>query len=269
MHVASKFLNSISQETAVIAELVSLLVWGGLVYVIAVYNPKIIYGSQLTSISNLAIACDAISAYNDIIIALVFAYIMQKQKSGLRRSTNMINKLIIYSLNTGLITAAFGVAALVSTAVRRDTLIFALFFFTGGRLYANSLLAMWVLSLLRPHLVRLLGVNLRNHTRNQGDDSQNFTSLSRFEAAHNFSVDVSNNENATGGRPGVPSRNTTSKSGSEGAIIKGDMNRPVALDIKLSAEATRIPTDVGHHRIPLTRMLDLRLTHTTTCRTNA
>ncbi|TFY60870.1 hypothetical protein EVG20_g7263 [Dentipellis fragilis] len=251
MHVASKFLNSISQETAVIVELVSLLggfydffpscrtisrvpararfiVWGGLVFKDATFV-------QLTSISNLAIACDAISAYNDIIIALVFAYIMQKQKSGLRRSTNMINKLIIYSLNTGLITAAFGVAALVSTAVRRDTLIFALFFFTGGCLYANSLLAI---------------VNLRNHTRNQGDDSQNFTSLSRFEAAHNFSVGVSDNENATGGRAGVPSRNTTSKSGSEGAITKGDMNRPVALDIKLSAEATRIPTDVRPSQDP-------------------
>ncbi|TFY53569.1 hypothetical protein EVG20_g10054, partial [Dentipellis fragilis] len=244
-------------ETAVVAELgeLSLFVdyltrsstcsaaWGGQLLKDATFV-------QLASVDNLSIACDAINAYNDIIIALVFAYIMQKQKSGFRRTTNMINKLvrlrllprdseseselcadypayfhkIIYSLNTGLITAAFGVAALVSTAVRRDTLIFAFFFFTGGRLYANSLLAI---------------VNLRNHTRRQGDDSQNFTSLSRFQAAHNLSVVISNDENAASGGPGIPLQNILSKDGSEGAI-KGDMNTPMALDIKLDTEVTRI-----------------------------
>ncbi|KAA1473567.1 hypothetical protein DENSPDRAFT_872875 [Dentipellis sp. KUC8613] len=210
---------------------VSLVIWTGLVFDDSTFV-------QLASIANLAIACDAISAYNDILIALVFAYIMQKQKSGLRKSTNMINKLIIYSLNTGLITAAFGVAALVSTAVRRDTLIFALFFFTGGRLYANSLLAI---------------VNLRNHTRSAGEDSENFTSLSRFEAAHDFSVVISNTENA-GSRAVVPLQvlyippptlaSITSKAGTDGAIIKDHINSPMSLDIKLSTEVPRSATDI-------------------------
>ncbi|KAA1473568.1 hypothetical protein DENSPDRAFT_279945 [Dentipellis sp. KUC8613] len=203
-------------ETVVVAELAAFLSWGAQLLKDATYV-------ELASVDNLSIACDAINAYNDIVIALVFAYIMQQQKSGFRRSTNMINKLIIYSLNTGLVTAAFGVGALVSTAVRRDTLIFAFFFFTGGRLYANSLLAI---------------VNLRDHTRRQGDDSQIFTTLSRFQAAHHTSIGASNNENTASGGSGIPLENILSKDGSEGAM-KGDINIPMAVDIKLDTEVSR------------------------------
>ncbi|EIM80970.1 uncharacterized protein STEHIDRAFT_161977 [Stereum hirsutum FP-91666 SS1] len=111
-----------------------------------------------------AIACNVANAYNDIVISLVFAYVLHRRKTGLKRSTSMINKFILYSINTSLLTSLFGLAALVEvqTVVRKDSLIFILFFVTEGHLYSNSLLAI---------------LNVRNRIRRES--RYHITSMSR------------------------------------------------------------------------------------------
>ncbi|KAJ7088888.1 hypothetical protein B0H15DRAFT_1022378 [Mycena belliarum] len=53
----------------------------------------------------------------------------------------MVNRLILFTINTGLLTSLCAIASLVSLIVSPKTLIYASFYFCIGRLYSNSLLA--------------------------------------------------------------------------------------------------------------------------------
>jgi len=138
--------------------------------VVAYLGEALSYGSQvvtltkledLSSLGNTAISGVAISTFNDIAIALVFAYVMHQQKTGFQKTTTMINRIVLYSLNTGFCTAIFGIATIISTLAAGNTNLPDLFFFIGSRLYANSLLAI---------------LNLRNKSRMINSKNE-FTSL--------------------------------------------------------------------------------------------
>jgi len=53
----------------------------------------------------------------------------------------MINKLIIFTMNTGLLTSLCAVASLVSILAAPNTYIYIGFFFCMSRLYSNTLVA--------------------------------------------------------------------------------------------------------------------------------
>jgi len=158
LSVSKKIWLAAFLEITVLANLGSLLSYGGQLATLSTY-------AQLSTFDTLSIACNAIGAYNDIAIAIVLAYVLQQQKTGFKKTTHMINRIIMYSLNTGLITAFFGIATLIATVSSGDTLIFAIFFFTGSRIYANSLLAI---------------LNLRNRIREEEASTLHFTSLGRL-----------------------------------------------------------------------------------------
>jgi len=53
----------------------------------------------------------------------------------------MINKLMVFVINTGVLTSICAFIALVMLLVFPDSLIYTAFYFCLGRLYANSILA--------------------------------------------------------------------------------------------------------------------------------
>ncbi|KAE9402940.1 hypothetical protein BT96DRAFT_517210 [Gymnopus androsaceus JB14] len=128
------------------------------------YGIRLVKFSQLAdlgSLNNQAISCVAVNTFNDVAIALVFAYVLQQQKTGFQNTTTIINRIVIYSLNTGICTAMFGIAAIIATLAAGKSDLQELFFLTGARLYANSLLAI---------------LNLRNRSRLVNNKNE-FTSL--------------------------------------------------------------------------------------------
>jgi hypothetical protein len=96
---------------------------------------------DLTALKAISMAINSVAAAGDVLIAIFLCTLLQKSRTGFRRSDTMINKLILFSMNTGLLTSICAVASLVSISVWPDTFIYIMFYFCIGRLYCNSLLA--------------------------------------------------------------------------------------------------------------------------------
>jgi len=82
-----------------------------------------------------------LAAAGDVLIAIVLCSMLQKSRTGFKKSDTMINKLIIFTMNTGLLTSFCAVASLISILAAPNTFIYIAFFFNIGRLYSNTLMA--------------------------------------------------------------------------------------------------------------------------------
>ncbi|PPQ88744.1 hypothetical protein CVT25_008551 [Psilocybe cyanescens] len=125
---------------------------------------------QLAKLKYLSILVNALAAAGDVLIAATLCTLLHLSRTGFHRSDTMINKLILFSVNTGVLTSMCAVASLVSvrrrspstlTSIRiiqlltpcrfiyrvnkivvaGNTFLYIAFFFCIGRLYTNSLLA--------------------------------------------------------------------------------------------------------------------------------
>lgn len=97
--------------------------------------------AELAHLKPLSIAVNALAAAGDLLIAASLCIILHQSRTGFQRSDTMIKKLIVYSVNTGLLTSLCAVASLVSIVLAGHTFLYIMFFFCIGRLYSNSLLA--------------------------------------------------------------------------------------------------------------------------------
>ncbi|KAG9224285.1 hypothetical protein CCMSSC00406_0004784 [Pleurotus cornucopiae] len=101
---------------------------------------------QLGTLKELSITVNALGAAGDVVIAFALCVLLHRSRTGFQRSDSMINKLIIFAVNTGVLTSLCAIASLISAsprliAVAPDTFLYIAFFFCLGRLYSNSLLA--------------------------------------------------------------------------------------------------------------------------------
>ncbi|KAJ3865321.1 hypothetical protein EV359DRAFT_80590 [Lentinula novae-zelandiae] len=117
------------------------------------YNPPIINegGRQsypvitvswlIESGNGLSITVNVLAAVADTYIAGLLTLLLHTSRTGFQRSDSIINKLIIFSINTGALTSLCAIASMLSILLAPATFIYISFFFCMGRLYANSLLA--------------------------------------------------------------------------------------------------------------------------------
>ncbi|KAJ7268012.1 hypothetical protein C8J57DRAFT_1326377 [Mycena rebaudengoi] len=96
---------------------------------------------RLLKISPLTISINALSTAADVIITATLCIMLRQTRPASIQTETMVNKLILFTLNTGLLTSLCAVASLVSLIASPKTLIYASFYFCIGRLYSNSLLA--------------------------------------------------------------------------------------------------------------------------------
>ncbi|KAI0372305.1 hypothetical protein BV20DRAFT_111882 [Pilatotrama ljubarskyi] len=92
------------------------------------------YAWLVSTGAGLAVAADGL-----LTIALIM--ILHRSRTGRKRTDSMIDVLIIYTLNTGLITGAFNTLTLLFALIRPGDLIYAGFGIPGVKLYATTLLA--------------------------------------------------------------------------------------------------------------------------------
>lgn len=97
--------------------------------------------AQVPQIRSLSMSINAIAAAGDILIAVLLCTLLQRSRTGFRRSDTMIKKLMLFTINTGLLTSVCAMMSFISIAVWPDTYIYIAFYFCVGRLYCNSLLA--------------------------------------------------------------------------------------------------------------------------------
>ncbi|KIM83937.1 hypothetical protein PILCRDRAFT_818965 [Piloderma croceum F 1598] len=139
----------------VLAEFVSVVVY-------VIKSLKMTTFAELTKLKDLSMAVNALAAAGDVLIAVVLCYMLQKSRTSFKRSDTMISKLIIFTINTGLMTSICAVASLISIIAAPTTFIYITFYFTLGRFYSNSLMAT---------------LNARKAIRNAGEDESMSVSL--------------------------------------------------------------------------------------------
>ncbi|KIM76349.1 hypothetical protein PILCRDRAFT_826333 [Piloderma croceum F 1598] len=139
--------------------------------------------AQLAALRSLSMAVNALAAAGDVLIAFVLCLMLQKSRTGFRRSDTMIKKLIIFTMNTGLLTSICAVASLISIVSAPNTIIYIAFYFNLGRLYSNTLVAT---------------LNARQSIRSVGDEVmtvslnaiQNASSTAHSKRAANIAIKV-------------------------------------------------------------------------------
>jgi len=96
---------------------------------------------ELLTISPITISINALSTATDVLIAGSLCFMLRRSRTGFRKSDTMINTLMLFVVNTGVLTSCCAIAALIALVASPFTLIYASFYFCIGRLYTNSLLA--------------------------------------------------------------------------------------------------------------------------------
>jgi len=97
--------------------------------------------TDLNNIFMVAILAISLGVLTDLLTAAAIFWYLRKLRTGYKRSDTLVNKLIGYAINTGLLTSAFSIACLVTYGVLPHTFIYISLYFVLSKLYANSLLA--------------------------------------------------------------------------------------------------------------------------------
>ncbi|KAJ7238123.1 hypothetical protein B0H12DRAFT_1137877 [Mycena haematopus] len=133
---------------------------------------------RLLRISPLTISINALSTAADVIITSTLCFMLQQTRPASLETETMVNRLILFTINTGLLTSLCAVASLISLIVSPRTLIYASFYFCIGRLYSNALLA----SLNARGIIRgrINDVDSNFHIKSYGPRHGGATSVSRL-----------------------------------------------------------------------------------------
>ncbi|KAK7690346.1 hypothetical protein QCA50_007003 [Cerrena zonata] len=81
------------------------------------------------------------AAVSDILIALSMCYYLQKKRTGIERTDDLVTTLMLYSINTGLLTSIIATTAVILFAVMPTNFLWLCFFWIMGKCYVNSVLA--------------------------------------------------------------------------------------------------------------------------------
>ncbi|KAK0493136.1 hypothetical protein EDD18DRAFT_1333892 [Armillaria luteobubalina] len=97
----------------------------------------------LTSKSSkpLSMSINVLAAAGDVLISVAICIFLNNAKSGFAWSNNVINRLMLFAINTGMLTSICACASLLFILALPNTLVYFAFYFMIGRFYVNSLLA--------------------------------------------------------------------------------------------------------------------------------
>jgi len=109
-----------------------------IVYTMRSFQLRVGQADQIKALGTTALSLGVIT---DMFTAASLSFFLHKMRTGYKKSDSLINRLIIYSVNTGLVTSVFSAAVLASYNLMPTNLIFIALYFILSKLYANSCLA--------------------------------------------------------------------------------------------------------------------------------
>ncbi|KAJ6525737.1 hypothetical protein B0H19DRAFT_589848 [Mycena capillaripes] len=113
----------------------------GMGVVIAVRAFQLQYFAAFATIKGIVDSSLALAVVTDALIAASLSYYLHTSRSGLKRTDTLINRLLVYTINNGILTSAFDIVTLAFVTTEVDNLIFLAIFEVVGNLYTNSMLA--------------------------------------------------------------------------------------------------------------------------------
>jgi len=118
----------------VIGEFVSVLIY-------FVKASKFTTFSEVPKIVNVSRSINVLGVASDVAIAFTLIFLLQRSRTGFKRSETIINRLILFTINTGLLTSMCAIMSLISITVWPNTFIYITFFLCLSKLYSNTLFA--------------------------------------------------------------------------------------------------------------------------------
>ncbi|EIW52145.1 uncharacterized protein TRAVEDRAFT_75262 [Trametes versicolor FP-101664 SS1] len=97
--------------------------------------------SDLQHISWLVSIAYGLAAATDIILTSLLVFVLHVSRTGSKRTDSILDTLIIYTINTDLLTSIVSIVAFVLALVMPGNLVYAAVSIVGAKLYANSVLA--------------------------------------------------------------------------------------------------------------------------------
>ncbi|OCB90408.1 hypothetical protein A7U60_g2419 [Sanghuangporus baumii] len=120
------------------------------IFVLGQFAATMIYSARLYSFSQLSqvkeaihveLAMNCIMAFTDTMLALVLIYLLWKGRSGIKRTNSVVNRLITYTVGSGLVMALCMIAALIAAQAAPNSFIYLVIDESLPKLYFNCLLA--------------------------------------------------------------------------------------------------------------------------------
>ncbi|KAL7282081.1 hypothetical protein ACG7TL_003550 [Trametes sanguinea] len=159
---------------------VALLIAGEFAVAMA-YSIKALYFKtfvDLVQIKGLSISINAFAAAGDVCIAAILCTILHNSRTGFNKSNTLINKLMVFAVNTGLLTSVCACLSLITILALPNTFVYICFFFLVGRLYSNSLMAtLNARKSLRDASTNELSVSLRDMQPAASTNLANFSNI--------------------------------------------------------------------------------------------
>ena len=69
---------------------------------------------------------NCITVFTDSLLAVVIIWLLWRSRSGIKKTDSVVNRLIMYTIGSGLVTALWTVVALIGAEVAPQTFIYLL-----------------------------------------------------------------------------------------------------------------------------------------------
>ncbi|KAI0353719.1 hypothetical protein OH77DRAFT_1426983 [Trametes cingulata] len=112
--------------------------FGGAASIMAVRVSEFSHWSRYTWLDAAAFGGAMVS---DSLTTTALIVILRKSRTGFRGTDDIVDRLVLYTVNTGLLTGVANTVAMICAVTMRDNMIYAAFATLATKLYANSLLA--------------------------------------------------------------------------------------------------------------------------------
>ena len=122
--------------TAVPAVLVVAQFAASLVYYVKEFHFTL--AAQLATIFAVTRTINVITCVTDSVIALMLVWYLHNSRTGIRQTDTMLNKLIIFAVNTGLITSLDSIASLATGLALPSTYVYITFYECLSRRESSS-----------------------------------------------------------------------------------------------------------------------------------
>ncbi|KAJ7034864.1 hypothetical protein C8F04DRAFT_1100354 [Mycena alexandri] len=96
--------------------------------------------AELISLQRLSIASNVLKAVGDVTISVVLIILLHSARTGFKRTTDLINRLMVFTFSTALPTGVCSLSGAISVGTSPSTFLYIFWFLLLGRFYTNSLL---------------------------------------------------------------------------------------------------------------------------------
>ena len=119
-----------SRKSWPITTIASLLVLAQLSVTLAYYARAFHFTTfaDLETIFALTRAINVVTAVTDTVIACLLVYYLHTSRTGIKQTDSILNRLILFAVNTGLLTSICAIVSLVTGLALPNTLVYILFY---------------------------------------------------------------------------------------------------------------------------------------------